>query len=692
MASIINKMVSWAAREAEERASKFGIPLEQAAEEVADKYGQKVFGLSQKEGIPDFPTDPTRFLGKRSETENKSLRELISPGVEESISAREASKYAEPGPLNRPVSGAGEKAMLGVQESTMAREASRYREPDLPQYGPEYQGRQRGFDPTYREPGAGWKAGLAAGGAGAAALAGGLALRDKERGSTADSESGREQWKAKKAAQLSRMQIPFTDEDLERQWQATQESKTAAAKSSLSASLQRGAEGMGKREEQLQTLRGFQKEQGIPEEQLSKLPRPATPKELEEEQLARFYATRQAEEANAPSVPESTIPPPTETKPAAEVEPTKPAAPATVKAAVGKPKAPEDKTETELKASTERRLSLMDDLANLSYENPRDQAAIQAQRDRAYELYDKAETRNDWLQVAETLAQALAQFGAAQAGMRSGQAMVLPQMPRTDYGARTARAERRLERELRTIEQDEEAKERAAKETRGVEEFKIRSQLEKEKISSEELRERLKEKARAEEKAAERAERAGRPEKIDPMTQYAYKQEYSAAAKEAKSADEQLQKAQKAASLITPSLDSQTLKKQIQSNKGAFQEAGVSIDEVNNIIDSLESSKWFESDKEAAERIQRNKQKVQDAIVEPIRQKRDAATQQAKTLLESFQQMQSGRQPVRPAAQPTGQPAASSGTVKIQAPDGTIAEVPADKAQKYIDKGGKIVQ
>lgn len=31
-------------------------------------------------------------------------------------------------------------------------------------------------------------------------------------------------------------------------------------------------------------------------------------------------------------------------------------------------------------------------------------------------------------------------------------------------------------------------------------------------------------------------------------------------------------------------------------------------------------------------------------------------------------------------------------TVRIQAPDGTIAEVPKEKAQKYIDKGGKLVQ
>jgi hypothetical protein len=36
--------------------------------------------------------------------------------------------------------------------------------------------------------------------------------------------------------------------------------------------------------------------------------------------------------------------------------------------------------------------------------------------------------------------------------------------------------------------------------------------------------------------------------------------------------------------------------------------------------------------------------------------------------------------------------AATKSTVRIQAPDGTVAEVPREKAQKYIDKGGKLVQ
>ena len=136
----------------------------------------------------------------------------------------------------------------------------------------------------------------------------------------------------------------------------------------------------------------------------------------------------------------------------------------------------------EAQKSAEKQISLLGQLSKLKYNNPRDESAIQAERDRAEELYDKARSRNEWLEVAQTLAAAIAQFGAAQSGLASGVAARMPAVAMTDYGARTGRSERDLERKLRNIEQDASAKERASKEKTGTEEFNIRMQLEQEKL------------------------------------------------------------------------------------------------------------------------------------------------------------------------------------------------------------------
>jgi hypothetical protein len=60
----------------------------------------------------------------------------------------------------------------------------------------------------------------------------------------------------------------------------------------------------------------------------------------------------------------------------------------------------------------------------------------------ARSLYNTQATRNEWLEVAQNLAQAVAQFGAARQASSQGDTTsgVLGPMVRTDYGARTDRA------------------------------------------------------------------------------------------------------------------------------------------------------------------------------------------------------------------------------------------------------------
>jgi hypothetical protein len=464
MASLVGKMVSWAAREAEELASKSGMSLERAAEEVADKYGQRAFSATAKPAVDEFATSaPSMFLGDANAPRNKSLRELVSPGVEESITAREASRYTEPGPLNRPVSRAGESTMLGVQESTIARDASKYREPgvagqkqlqnlqestvardaskynepDIPQYskpiGPEF---NRGTDVDYKQPSGGnLKAALTAGAAGGTALGAGMFLKDNEKdtGTNQPSSEYEDKLKQKWRDSWTRSQVPFTEEDVERKWKATVVSKPSA-KELQESRAQQAESGPQRREEELERLRERQRMAGLPESQLSTALRRATPEELAAEQEARSFRTAQAT-----------------AQPEAEPEKSKPI------------------TTTEAKKEAKKAVTATDDRAKEAQkaadkgEIPQVEAdRFKEERDRAYKMYSEAKDRNEWLELAQLLGQAVTQYGAAQVGMRTGRSMAGLQLPSVDYGARTTQEQRLLESRLRDIGEEQTREQRLA--------------------------------------------------------------------------------------------------------------------------------------------------------------------------------------------------------------------------------------
>lgn len=88
------------------------------------------------------------------------------------------------------------------------------------------------------------------------------------------------------------------------------------------------------------------------------------------------------------------------------------------------------------------------------------------ERDRAYQMYNEAKTRNEWLELAQLLGQAVTQYGAAQVGMRTGRSMAGLQIPSVDYGTRTAQEQKLLESRLRDIGQEQEREETLAERLR----------------------------------------------------------------------------------------------------------------------------------------------------------------------------------------------------------------------------------
>jgi hypothetical protein len=299
----------------------------------------------------------------------------------------------------------------------------------------------------------------------------------------------------------------------------------------------------------------------------------------------------------------------------------------------------------EAQKSAEKQISLLGQLSKLKYNNPRDESAIQAERDKAEELYDKARSRNEWLEVAQTLAAAIAQFGAAQSGLASGVAARMPAVAMTDYGARTGRSERDLERKLRNIEQDASAKERASKEKTGTEEFNIRMQLEQEK-----LRERQAEKqiAAGRETAEDRQIRSLRAGDIRSQI---------------KNKEEELQFAKEFANQLAKEDDmsSKTLDKLQAKLPGLQSKAGV--DSINLALIEKEATERGLFGIPALDSV--NKEKRTQLIKERILNKKE---QEIKDLRSAFDSVVGGRQ-VAPA------PATMAPAPAAQAERGTVTVI-----------------
>jgi hypothetical protein len=272
-----------------------------------------------------------------------------------------------------------------------------------------------------------------------------------------------QQFKDKWRKSWTAAQIPFTEEDLDRKWKETLSAKispTPTPEVSPMPPIEEAERGPQRRQEELTNLRELQRREGVPESQLASALRPATPQELAAEQMARSLRTQ---EAMAP-------------KAAA------PAPKAIQKPAQNLSQQLSKKPTSELKTDIKKALDVSEAVTAAPAAEAASPEAIdrfKQERDRAYELYDKAKTRNEWLEVAQVLGQAFTQYGAAQAGMRTGRPMAGLQIPGIDYGARTAQEQRLLETRLRDIGGAEEREERLSDKLR-------REQLERQKLGLEE--------------------------------------------------------------------------------------------------------------------------------------------------------------------------------------------------------------
>lgn len=118
----------------------------------------------------------------------------------------------------------------------------------------------------------------------------------------------------------------------------------------------------------------------------------------------------------------------------------------------------QDKSTPEVKQEAKRGLAATDTAAKDAQtaadrgEIPQSAAdRFKEERDRAYQMYNEAKSRNEWLELAQLLGQAVTQYGAARVGLRTGRDMSGIQIPGIDYGARTEREAKLLQTRLGDI-------------------------------------------------------------------------------------------------------------------------------------------------------------------------------------------------------------------------------------------------
>lgn len=127
----------------------------------------------------------------------------------------------------------------------------------------------------------------------------------------------------------------------------------------------------------------------------------------------------------------------------------------------------QDKSTPEVKQKAKKGLAATDTVAKNAQtaadrgEIPQSAAdRFKEERDRAYQMYNEAKTRNEWLELAQLLGQTATQYGAARVGVRTGRDMTGIQIPSIDFGARTEREAKLLQTRLGDIEEQQKLEQR----------------------------------------------------------------------------------------------------------------------------------------------------------------------------------------------------------------------------------------
>lgn len=395
MATLINKMVSWAAREAEQLAAKSGISLEKAAEEIADKYGQKAFAATTA-------ASKSTALVPVGEVIPRTAGEIRGPARLE----REVEEKARPGAIRDPFADENLRLDQALKQS----------------------------QPVPASP----KEQL-------------LALPEGKKFPKKSDTSASEDYEASFGnldTGISGVELPKAG-------------KVAAGAGALGTALSLGGD-LGKPSAYSDVPEGTDKQ-----------------------------------ELNA----------------------------SLQKALQDKQKELENKPTEEIKKEVKKNLNTANDKANKAQDEADKGNIPQAaadrfkdERDQAYQMYNEAKSRNEWLELAQILGQAVTQFGAAQVGMRTGRSMAGLQIPGIDYGARTAQEQRLLETRLRDIGGEQEREERLAERLRREELDRQRLGLERRKVALEE-----KESGMPKESAEEREIR--REERVASQKEFTQKKE-----------------------------------------------------------------------------------------------------------------------------------------------------------------------
>lgn len=290
--------------------------------------------------------------------------------------------------------------------------------------------------------------------------------------------------------------------------------------------------------------------------------------------------------------------------------------------------------------------------------------------DTAKQAYNEKVTRNEWLEVAQNLGRAVAQFGAARAAIAGGSRTNLSNLdmgPGVDYGLRSNRALQEYGQDIKNA-QDLQGQDLLSTKAR-QEQYGRKEDYLKQGLRSAEQKEAQEEQFRRMQKME-----AGRNLREEQAEK---KQSTKADLQDLSKQEAVLQNQLKAG--ITAANNSDLIndlgkksadKLQAQYGK-LLGDAGIDIADVQATKPGMLWGTNPDPDK--------SKQLLDDKVKE-IRNMLDAVRARKHQIISGETAQQ------KAVKQPAGE-----STVRIQAPNGSIATVPKALAQKYIDKGGKVV-
>jgi hypothetical protein len=583
----IGKLAGWAAREASEFASKNNVPIQKAIEAIEEKYGQRIY---KKIASPVFTPEEKSILssekGKRvyfppqegplpRKGDDRSLTEIQGeqraralPGVFESVGARESSKYAEG-------LSARQRAVPAVDESITARETSRYKEPNVTGQ----KQLQNVQESTIARDASKYKE----------------ANIPPSKGTVMYSEG------ETNPVYLGRnpdVKNPFTK-------------KQAAGLSGALASGGAALAGLDYFSQQALERQALERQSLTPKENKN-----LVPDRYKKSDSDIIQPTFNSEKSNYSNVPgEFNV-----NEFAEAVKNLNKAPTSTVKDTAKKALATTDTAVEEAQKAADKG------------EIPQVEAdRFKQERDKAYQMYNEAKTRNEWLELAQLLGQTVTQYGAAQVGMRTGRSMAGLQIPSVDYGTRTVQEQKLLESRLRDIGQEQEREETLAERLR-------REKRDAAADARAERELRLKEKEAATPKETAEEKELRKEKKAEEKEEY----------KRTLSALDEVVGAQEILAN-----ENTTEKEKQDANKNLLQKAnkaGLNIAKIR--LDNMEPGGWFSSPKVD-----------QAAVLTTIRQ--------------SIENLKSSRR-VAPS---------SDTMVRMKAPNGAIGEIPESQVKAAEDQG-----